>query len=442
MSDMQYPAGWYDDPMGRADQRYYDGAAWTEQIRIGNVSQTDPLESAARPESVAAYDDPQEDVTVAGAGSAGGIDAGINDMTQPVPPDAQGTFGADVPVGLQGDPVAHMASGAAAAPAETTGSDKAFSFLDSLGDVAKRRESADLPLALGGVGGGLVGFGLVALIGQSGSRGAILGGALAAVVVALLAAFKFLGEQPWLRTAATACAAVGLFALAGGLILAGEIGDKSPALFLLLAGVLHLVAWVAPGFRGRPFMLGGGLVATSFGLALLVAGGRCEGDSFGGGGCNFAEEAASEVGLSTGAGAVMLAIGVALLFAVRKLDAQDYRGIAETTAAAAIITLIFGALAFSIDLGSTANSFFVIVIGLGLGIVGHQGARRALTWTGAVMVAAGVVSLVSNLVTTNDATTGAIVVILLGVGLIAVPRFVQLQAANRDQESMPATASS
>ncbi|HEV3451791.1 MAG TPA: DUF2510 domain-containing protein [Acidimicrobiia bacterium] len=26
------PAGWYFDPMGRADQRYWDGNAWTDHV--------------------------------------------------------------------------------------------------------------------------------------------------------------------------------------------------------------------------------------------------------------------------------------------------------------------------------------------------------------------------------------------------------------------------
>lgn len=433
MSDTNYPAGWYDDPLGRGDLRYYDGSVWTDQIRIGDISQSDPLEAPAPVESATPFD-PSQDVT---AVIAPGTNPAMSDPQQ----------------GAHAAPVAASVAPTAAptvAPAESSPAASAQSFIDSLGDLARRRETADLPLALGGVGGALVGIGLVVLIGQSGSRGAILGGAIAALAVALLAAFKFLGDQPWLRTAATACASAGLFALGGGLILAGETSDNSPGLFLLLVGVLHLVAWVAPGFRGRPFMLGGGLIATSFGLALLVAGGRCEDDFFGGSGCNFAEDAASQVGLSTGAGAVLLVIGVGLLFGLRKLDGDGYHGVAATVAAAAIVTNIGGAGALSIDLGSTANSLFVIVVGLGLGIIGHQGARqagvidarRALTWTGAAMVAAGVVSLVTNLVTADDATTAGIIIVLLGAALIAIPRFVQIQAANREQQeaAMPSGA--
>jgi len=402
MTDAQFPPGWYDDPVGRGEQRYYDGAAWTDQIRVGGIDRRDPLDGSGPTES---FDD-DTDATVI--------------MSVPTAAANASWAGAPQPAG---------GASAPSAVAAATSANQASSFLESLGTHARDRENPEFPLALGGVGGLLVGIGLVALIGQSASRGAILGGGAVALALALIAALKLLGDQPWLRTAATACGSVGLFAIAGALVLGGgDISDNAPGLFLTLAGALHLAAWIAPGFRGRPLMLGGGIFATSFGLALLVAGGECEPNfnSFDGG-CNFAEEAASQFGLSTGAGIVMIFIGAALLFGVRKLDTDGYRGIASTVAAAAIVTLLFGAAALSIDLGSTGNSLFVIVVGLGLGIVGHMGMRRALTWTGAALVAAGVVSLAANLITTDDATTGAMVLILLGALLIGVPRLIQVQ---------------
>ena len=122
-------------------------------------------------------------------------------------------------------------------------------------------------------------------------------------------------------------------------------------------------------------------------------------------------------------------IGLALLVAVRKLDLAGKTGIATTVAAACIVTLVFGAIALSVDFGATGNGFIVGLIGLALGLVGHLGSRRAMTWTGAALVATGVITLVTSTVDTESPTPSALLLILIGAILIGVPRFIQLQAA-------------
>jgi hypothetical protein len=46
-----HPAGWYPDPQGRSDHRYFDGTEWTDQVSRGGVVETDPLyaEPATKP---------------------------------------------------------------------------------------------------------------------------------------------------------------------------------------------------------------------------------------------------------------------------------------------------------------------------------------------------------------------------------------------------------
>jgi len=41
-----HPAGWYSDPTGRADQRYWDGTAWTENVSRAGVQGTEPITAA------------------------------------------------------------------------------------------------------------------------------------------------------------------------------------------------------------------------------------------------------------------------------------------------------------------------------------------------------------------------------------------------------------
>ena len=42
---MTHPAGWYADPFGRFQQRYWDGAAWTEHVSTNGAQAVDPLGS-------------------------------------------------------------------------------------------------------------------------------------------------------------------------------------------------------------------------------------------------------------------------------------------------------------------------------------------------------------------------------------------------------------
>src|SRR5256885_479984 len=57
------PASWYPDPTGRYQQRYWDGAQWTEHVATDGQTGTDPLPPAA-PRAAAddqvpvGYDDP------------------------------------------------------------------------------------------------------------------------------------------------------------------------------------------------------------------------------------------------------------------------------------------------------------------------------------------------------------------------------------------------
>lgn len=37
------PPGWFPDPRGRFQSRFWDGAAWTDHVRSNDVASTDPL---------------------------------------------------------------------------------------------------------------------------------------------------------------------------------------------------------------------------------------------------------------------------------------------------------------------------------------------------------------------------------------------------------------
>src|SRR5215472_12322174 len=43
------PAGWYADPAGRHEYRYWDGASWTSGVADGGITANDPLEAPPPP---------------------------------------------------------------------------------------------------------------------------------------------------------------------------------------------------------------------------------------------------------------------------------------------------------------------------------------------------------------------------------------------------------
>lgn len=45
----QVEAGWYADPLGRAELRWYHGTGWGEQVRTGGSAGIDPIDAAGTP---------------------------------------------------------------------------------------------------------------------------------------------------------------------------------------------------------------------------------------------------------------------------------------------------------------------------------------------------------------------------------------------------------
>ena len=84
MSDVETgPPGWYPDPYGRHERRFYDGTTWTEHVESGGRRGVDPPAGAPRVPTVnRSTDKVQRDV--ARAGAAGGASGGGTLFTEPV----------------------------------------------------------------------------------------------------------------------------------------------------------------------------------------------------------------------------------------------------------------------------------------------------------------------------------------------------------------------
>ena len=69
MSQSGGAAGWYDDPFGRFEKRWFDGTTWTDQVWHNGATQVDPPVSAP----VA----PVSTASAAGSNPAGPVPGGV-----------------------------------------------------------------------------------------------------------------------------------------------------------------------------------------------------------------------------------------------------------------------------------------------------------------------------------------------------------------------------
>src|SRR5215475_15236986 len=71
------PAGWYADPAGRHEKRYWDGTGWTAGVSDGGVAATDPPGAPAVASPVTTSTEPllvtAADATAGGSAPAGAV---------------------------------------------------------------------------------------------------------------------------------------------------------------------------------------------------------------------------------------------------------------------------------------------------------------------------------------------------------------------------------
>ncbi|HET8931610.1 MAG TPA: phospholipid scramblase-related protein [Acidimicrobiales bacterium] len=80
------PPGWYPDPMGRHEYRWYDGTAWSDSVASGGRQSSDPMQ-AAPPTAVVGTTEPakvQHQVTEQAHIAPGAVTGGGTLFTEPV----------------------------------------------------------------------------------------------------------------------------------------------------------------------------------------------------------------------------------------------------------------------------------------------------------------------------------------------------------------------
>jgi Protein of unknown function (DUF2510) len=353
---MSQTAGWFPDPYGRFQQRYFNGSQWTEHVVDNGRQAVDPL-------------------------------------------------GATVSV-----PFAAPAVG----PTQVSG------FLDRLGPDARARPRVQLTIAIAGVGGFAVAIGIVAAIVGDSESSRVKNTTAAAIIVAIAYAIRLgVKTQPELRSAAVGAGILGIPGLAGAITDGGDGGGS-----LTLAAVLLVAAWILPGMRGRPLMLGAGAVA--FVLALTTVSEPSTDTEL------FDLGAADVIG---GQSWLFVLAGIAFLAMVWWLDARGYQGVGTSLVAAAILATALAVVKVVQDLGSTGAALLLVVAGLAVSAVGDHGQRRASTWFGVGVAAIGVVSFFFSALTPSSVGDVATTLIMSGVLLTVAPGVFKVVRASRTRSS-------
>ncbi|HQZ33924.1 MAG TPA: DUF2510 domain-containing protein [Ilumatobacteraceae bacterium] len=387
-----HAAGWHNDPYGRFQQRYWDGAAWTEHVVTNGVQQVDPLGSSTVIPFVTpatAYTTPTTQQFAA--------------VADPGDPNAQA--GAPLPLGV-----------------------RAGGFLGSLGDDARLRPLPSMRTAVAGIGGAVIAAGIVtAIAGDDPSRSKLI--ALGLAIIAAAWALRTFVQLPEVQAAAVGMVVVGipLFAISATV----SEGEGSVLTALLMA-VLFIAAWALPGFKSRNLLLGLGALSLVFALGALTDD-RSRGF--------IPSGFTSSVGT---AGAVYL-FGAAVLLALTWwLDGRAYHGTATALASAGLAAALVGTVLLANEFGSGTGPVLVLVVGFLICLVGTHGNRRATTWLGALLAAIGLVAFVVVQLEPSTAAAGGTSLVLSGALLVAITFAVEpirrAMAKNKEPQA-PATPS-
>ncbi len=387
----QVPAGWFNDPYGRFQQRYWDGARWTEHVATDGRAMVDPMGTSpvipvATPASAtdAAAATAMAETTVAVDGGAPGIDV----------------------IGL----------------------------LDRMGEPARERSRPSLRAAVAGLGGVLMAAGvLIAVTGDEPVRGELIAGSLIILVAAIVV-------RLFLRIAEPQAAAIGLglvgFVTFGAAVTVTD--DAGGFLTGLLVAVLFVGAWLLPGFRGVNLYLAVGLLALLGAFGSLSADDtskidRCnqyiEDGNFDAYDAECQDLGFEDTGLlpteitgTVGTQGVIYLVGAALLLAgTWVLDRRGYRGTATALTAAGLIAAVVGTGLLVSEFGETSGPVFVTIVGVLVCLVGSHGGRRATTWAGAALLVSGFMAFLGIQFEPSSPAAAATLAIVGGAALVLLP---------------------
>lgn len=284
-----------------------------------------------------------------------------------------------------------------------------------MGEHATARLPPTSDGAIGAAGGLLVAGGVLTFAGgESASRGPIAVAAIVLIVVGVVVRLAVATSWRAMRSAAVAVGAIAILVLAG--TIPAPDSDSLGRTVLLLATIGYVVAWIVPGYRGHPIMLGLALLTVAGLLADLIGAGDGStvdpGDLF------------AVPGYEVAAGRILLLVGLAYLVGVWFFDRRGYVGVGTAFAVGSLLTTTAGAAIVAADLGDTGGSLLLVIVGAVVCGVGARSGRRATAWWGAALCGTGSASLAISLFDPSAADSGGLTVTAAGLAMVAVATVV------------------
>ena len=339
-------------------------------------------------------------------------------------------------------------------------------MLTRLGAWAGRRAEPRLWISLAGAGCVLAVLGVLFISGDAqfdaeGNVDSQVPGIL--LCLAVVAAGYLLLYLFWEGPAATAgvtAIAVATPALAWFLTF-DEDGTPpfSAEAILGLSTLVWLVSYLVGPGRGRPVLLGAGLVAawllalqlaeepfsTGFEPTAIVEDGFGVDDPFAGDDPFEAEDPfgapVSEPDLMTMA-VLSLTFGAGYLAAARSLDRRGFSGTATPVVVASHVALPTGVALLAEDLEPAGAGAVFVVAGVVVAWFGARNGRRGSTIVGALEVGVGVVMILSDLMEDASPTSIGIALLLIGAAIALVAQLLHTQTGESPQMTLgPSTFS-
>lgn len=255
-------------------------------------------------------------------------------------------------------------------------------------------------------------------------------GCVAAYLIA-----KFVGPKMIVgaTTAFVALAGLAVLLLFGSSIEDGEIG-----LALIVLGLVYGVAWTMPILRARPALLTSALVTFGTGLVVAVMQSaisdavRCGGDEYSNYSDCLDDPTEFLTSVSQKSSTLFLIIGIVLLVVAWTLDRKDWPSLGRVFIGVGIFFEISGAFGVWQSSGDrTAASILLVIAGALLLLVAVQRSRTTSLLIGAVGALIGIVSFIAAITSSNESSTGFIVLTLLaavGIGVLCVKQSFKIQS--------------
>jgi hypothetical protein len=335
--------------------------------------------------------------------------------------------------------------------------DEGEEFLARLGAWARRRAEPRLWISLAGAGCALAVAGVVIISGdaQVGEDGLSDGSRLPGIVLCLAVAAVGYALLHWFAEAPAATAGVTAIALAVPPFFyfltfdADGAPPWSAEAILALSAVVWLVSYVIGPARGRPLLLGAGLVAvvllafqfmeqpfsTGFEATFVDESPFTPEETFPGDEPFSGDESTTQGDEPdpTTLGIVSLVFGGAYLVAARLLDRRGFAGAATPFVAASLAAIPAGIAFLGDDLEAAGAGAAAIVAGLAVAWLGARSGRRASTVIGAGGVALGIVLITADAMEDSSPTSIGIALLVAGGSVALAAQLLHMQTGESPQ---------